>query len=83
MPDSRVKQFYDPNHVVAGRLKEIAAKKPPHSEPNCCVRNGFYWDEAMLYRPQARWKDDASSEYWNGPVVRIVADLERILNNQN
>jgi len=83
IPDSRVKQFYDPNHVLSGKLNEMVARKPPQAKPNCCVRNGFYWDEAILYRQQAHWKDDPSSDYWNGPVVRIISDLERTLNDQH
>src|SRR3981189_3014652 len=74
MPDSRVRQFYDPNHLVAGRLKEIAPRKPPTPAPNCCVRNGFYWDEAILYPRQVHWKEEPVSDYWNGPVLRIISD---------
>jgi hypothetical protein len=77
--DARVKQFYDPNHVVSGKLKDIAAKEPPQPEPNCCVRKGFYWDEAILYRPHTVWKDEPSSAFWDGPVVRIIPALERTI----
>jgi len=80
IPDSRVKQFYDPNHVVSGHLKELAAKHPPQPEPNCCVRKGFYWDDAILYAPQAHWTDAPASTFWDGPVVKMIPALERNLS---
>jgi hypothetical protein len=83
IPDSRVKQFYDPNHIVSGKLREFAAKHPPQPEPKCCVQKGFYWDQAILYPRQVHWNDDPGSDYWNGPVVKIISDLERTLNGQH
>lgn len=76
LPDERVKQFYDPNHVISGKLKEFAAKHPPQPEPSCCVRKGFYWDEAILYPPHSIWKDQPNSAFWDGPVFHVISALE-------
>lgn len=79
IPDRRVRQFWDPNHLVAGALNEIAKRKPPQPEPSCCIRKGFYWDEAILYPPHAHWNQEPAPAFWNGPVARIVSDLEKTL----
>ncbi len=82
IPDRRVRQFWDAQHVVANALNEIVKKKSLQPEPCCCVQKGFYWDDAILYAPHARWKDEPTSVFWNGPVVRIVPELEKALNAQ-
>ena len=74
--DLRAQQFWDPHHMVAEALNEIAKKKPPQPQPECCLGRGFYWDEAILYPPSVRWQDAGTSAFWNGPVVRIVPGLE-------
>jgi len=83
IPDKRVRQFWDPKHVVAGALNEIAKQKPPHPEPSCCMQKGFYWDEAILYAPHAHWKDEPNATFWNGPVARIISGLEKTLDDQH
>jgi hypothetical protein len=82
IPDSRVRQFWDANHVVANALNEVVKQKSPQPEPSCCVQKGFYWDDAILYAPQAHWKDEPTSMFWNGPVVRVISGLERALIDQ-
>jgi hypothetical protein len=82
MSDGRVRQFWDPKHLVAGRLNDIVKRKPPRPDPGCCVQRGFYWDDAILYAPHAKWNDDPASVFWNGPVIRIIPDLERTLDDQ-
>jgi hypothetical protein len=80
--DGRARQFWDPNHVVASALDEIAKKKPPEPPPACCFNKGFYWDTAILYAPHAQWKDEPSSVFWNGPVYRIIQGLESAFEKQ-
>jgi hypothetical protein len=46
------------------------------------MQKGFYWDEAILYGPHARWREKPISAFWNGPVVRIIPGLEKTLNDQ-
>lgn len=80
--DRRAKQFWDPDHLVAGKLNEMAKQKPPQPEPGCCIRKGFYWDEAILYLQRTQWKDTPASAFWDGPVARVIPGLERTLNSQ-
>jgi len=82
IPDSRVRQFWDPEHVVAGALNELAKQKPPQPEPQCCVRKGFYWDESILYAPREHWEDRPESAFWDGPVVRTAPALEKSFEEQ-
>ena len=82
IPDRRVRQFWDPKHLVAEEVARIADGKPGESKPNCCIKRGFHWDEAVLYAPHAQWRDRATPVYWNGPVYRIALELEKALNAQ-
>jgi len=83
IPDTRAKQFWDPNHLVAQELNRIANDKPPKSQPDCCVQKGFFWDEAIVYGPQAKWKDELRPAFMNGPVVKIAAGLESAISAQH
>ena len=60
--------------------KDRATRTPPQLKPNCCIQNGFYWDEAILYPAGAHWKDAPASMYWNGLIVRIIPSLEKSLS---
>lgn len=80
IPDTRAKQFWDPNHIVAQELSRIAKEKPGQLQPACCVQRGFFWDEAIVYDPQAKWKDDPSPAFMNGPVVKVAVGLQSALN---
>jgi hypothetical protein len=80
--DGRARQFWDPVHLVAAALNEIAKRKPPQPEPACCVHKGFYWDDAILYEPDAHWRYAPESVFWNGPVFRIIPGLEKALANE-
>jgi hypothetical protein len=82
IPDQRVRQFWDSKHVVANALNKIVKQKSPKPEPSCCVQNGFYWDDAILYESRAHWVDEPTSVFWNGPVVRIIPELEKALSEQ-
>jgi len=52
------------------------------AEPDCWVKKGFHWDEAILYAPCEHWKD-AQTAFWNGPVFRIAPALEKSLSEQH
>ena len=82
IPDGRARQFWDATHVVSGALTETVKRKPPEAQPTCCVKKGFYWDDAILFSRGTCWKDAAPSAFWNGPVVRIIPELEKTLNDQ-
>ena len=79
IPDRRVRQFWDPKHLVAAELARIA-KQTSGPQPNCCVGKGFHWDEVALYAAHARWIDGPTPVYWNGPVYKITSALEKALN---
>jgi hypothetical protein len=78
--DQRARQFWDPNHLVATALAEFAKQKPDEPHPQCCIQKGFNWDEAILFSPHSRWNDIPAAVFWNGPVVRVMPDLETEFN---
>jgi hypothetical protein len=82
IPDGRVRQFWDPKHVVTQALSEIAKQKAGQPVPDCCVQKGLHWDEAVLYASHSHWKDAPAAVFWNGPVVRAIAGLEKAFNEQ-
>ena len=82
IPDRRARQFWDPNHLVAEQLARPAQQKPGKLEPDCCVRRGFHWDEAILYPPHSHWSDEPDPVFWNGPVYRISASLDKALQEE-
>lgn len=73
MPDSRVRQFWDPNHEVSKVLSRI--EKPDPGER-------FHWDEAIVYAPHSQWRDAPKSLFWQGPVYRVIPGLEKALEQQ-
>jgi hypothetical protein len=81
IPDQRVTQFGDPNHLVARKLNRRATAKPPQTEPACCVTRGFFWDDVILYAPHTQWNNDPPSAFWDGPVVRAIPGLENAFTN--
>lgn len=82
IPDHRARQFWDPKHLVAQQVLQFSVQKSWRLEPECCMKNGFHWDEVVLYGPQMRWNDGLRPLYWNGPVFRIAPVLEGALNQQ-
>lgn len=77
--DGRVRQFWDPDHLVAAAMKKVELSGALH--PDCCERKGVLWDLAAAYPPGARW-DEALPQpvLLNGPVVNAVAGLDAILS---
>ncbi len=73
IPDSRVVQYWDKGHLVAGELRQRLS-----SEPNCCQRRGVLWDLAALYERQAQWGTSAPV-IAEGPVVDAAPDIEKQL----
>ncbi|HEY6946851.1 MAG TPA: hypothetical protein VI431_17060 [Candidatus Acidoferrum sp.] len=80
--DRRARQFWDPNHLVAEQLARMEQQKPGKLEPDCCMKKGFHWDEAILYAPHVRWGDGPEPVFWNGPVYRISASLDKAVSEQ-
>ena len=72
--DSRVVQFWDKNHLVAGELKN----QFPSSQKLCCQRNGILWDVATLYPPNVEW-GAAAPAYFGGAVLDVAPDVRQNL----
>jgi len=80
--DQRARQFWDPKHLVSQELSRMWMARQDQQEPDCCVDKGFFWDEAILYELHSRWKNMPVSAFWNGPVWKIIPDLEKASRNQ-
>lgn len=78
--DGRVRQFWDPDHLVA---KQIAAARPPQPEPECCERKGILWDLAAVYPRGTRWDERMpAATFLNGPVVHVKEGINAALRRQ-
>ena len=78
IPDRRVQQYWDPDHVLAKRLSTDA--RSPQPEPDCCVQSGVLWDIAAVYPKGVRWDDRMPpADVFNGPVIDITSSIESAL----
>jgi hypothetical protein len=76
--DHRVRQYWDPGHLLAAVIKRAATTGQLH--PDCCEHNGFFWDLTAAYAPGARWSDTLPEPvFLNGTVVQNAASLESIM----
>jgi hypothetical protein len=76
--DRRVRQFWDPGHVVATVIKKAETAGQLH--PRCCTRNGFLWDLTAAYAPGAHWSDNPPEPVLlNGTMVQNAEALEAIV----
>ena len=80
--DRRARQFWDPKHLVAQEIARFSQQNSWQLQPECCVKQGFHWDEAAFYSPHSRWSDGPKPIFWNGPVYKIAPSLEKVLNEQ-
>jgi hypothetical protein len=81
MPDGRVQQYWDPNHVLAKRM--AADARAPQPAQDCCDRKGILWDLAAVYPRGARWEDRMPpATVFNGPVVDVVDAIEAVVKPQ-
>ena len=75
LSDARVRQYWDPNHVLAKRMEADAREPQPVQE--CCVRSGILWDLAAVYPAGAVWSDRMpAAALFNGPVVDVIDDMK-------
>ncbi len=79
--DKRAKQFWDPKHLVTQELGRIAKQKHGQPEPDCCVSKGFYWDDAIVFAPNSKWRQMPTTVFWNGPVVREISSIEKAIRD--
>ena len=71
--DTRVIQYWDHDHLVAGELRRQLS-----SEPSCCQSKGILWDLAVLYGKQVQW-GTTSPIFADGTVVHAVPTLGKQL----
>ncbi len=72
LSDSRVRQFWDKEHVLAKLMADPLVGQP---KPKCCNRNGILWDLIAVYPAGALWSERLPpAVVFNGPVVRVVPD---------
>jgi len=70
--DTRVRQFWDPEHAISGAMKTGIK-----IQPECCEQEGVLWDVAAAYPPGALWRETMPEpSYLGGPVVTNQAHLE-------
>jgi hypothetical protein len=78
LSDPRVRQYYDPDHLLATRMKADA--RPPQPTPDCCTRKGILWDLMAIYPAGATWADKMPvADIFNGTVVDVVKGLDETL----
>jgi hypothetical protein len=74
-----VQQFWDPKHDVSKALRQMASSSSFEPGPNS--GKGFYWDEAILFRPHAKWSDSPAPLFWRGPVFEVIHPLNEAIQN--
>jgi hypothetical protein len=78
LSDPRVRQYYDPDHLLAKRMGTDA--RPPQPTPDCCTRKGILWDLMAIYPARAEWADRMPiAEFFNGTVVDVADGLAQVL----
>ena len=78
LKDRRVRQFWDPGHVVAAAIKKAETTGQLH--PDCCERNGFLWDLTATYALGALWGGNLPEPVLlNGTMVQNADALESIV----
>jgi len=76
--DSRVRQYWDPQHLVSSRLEADA--RPPQPEPDCCDHSGVLWDLVAVYPKGAIWQERMpTATVFNGTVIDLPDVLESAL----
>jgi len=70
IPDSRVIQFWDKDHLIATQLKGQLRTK----QPTCCRHSGTLWDLVALYPKGTNW-NESEPFYIDGPVYKVESEL--------
>ena len=78
MPDRRVRQYWDPQHLIANRL--AADARPPQPALECCTYGETIWDVVAVYRAGATWTDQMPpAVVFNGPVMNMTNAVDPII----
>lgn len=78
MPDARVRQYWDKNHLVADAIR--AAGEARRQYPECCYEGDVWWDLMAVYRPGPRWEDLLpEAALVNGTIEDAAPQLDALL----
>ena len=72
IPDERVIQFWDKDHLVAKQLDQQLSTL----QPNCCRSEGVLWDLAAVYPRGVQW-GGSKPLFVDGPVVKVQQALAK------
>ena len=75
VPDTRVIQFWDKDHLVATELKQ----QFPTSRKLCCQRKGVLWDVIAVYPSGVEW-GTATPDYFGGAVLDVADEVSHRLS---
>lgn len=74
LSDRRIRQFWDPQHLVAKRMAADARSLQP--TPKCCQRDGILWDLVAVYPRGDRWERALPpAKLFDGPVYDLEAEI--------
>ena len=80
LSDPRIIQVWDKNHLIAGLIEKGANDR----SPQCCKRNGIWWDVIAAYPPAATWTGSAPApDLLNGTVIHTAPELEAKLGQRS
>jgi hypothetical protein len=80
LDDQRVRQYWDPDHLLARRL--AADARQPQPTPECCDDDGIPWDVAAVYGAESTWSDlMPPARFLNGPIVAVAGDVAAALKS--
>jgi len=71
IPDGRVIQFWDQDHLIAEQLSKQLHTK----QPTCCRHSGTLWDLVALYPDGTKW-NESEPFYVDGPVYEVENELQ-------
>jgi hypothetical protein len=75
--DARAVQFWDPGHLVSQELQRATQSGTTLPNSKCCIANGFYWDMAAIFPPDAHAGAALPQPaFFDGAVVGQAAAIE-------
>jgi hypothetical protein len=74
--DARVRQFWDPQHLVSEELHHSRAAISGQPDAACCENRGHFWDMAVVYAPGEVWNETLpAAAAMEGPVYQVEDEL--------
>jgi hypothetical protein len=72
IPDRRVVQFWDKDHLIAKQLDQQLSTL----QPSCCRHEGTLWDLVAVYPNGVQW-GNSQPAYIDGPVAKVETELAK------